>query len=314
LIRPRLCPDSAVLDVGCAMGGFLDYLHAKKIRNLSGIDLSEHYVRAAQQTRGPAVRLGRAEAMPFGDGVFDAVVMDQVLEHLSEPRRAFREAARVLVPGGLLCLGVPDASRYGENAFFDLYWFLLREHIQHFDIDHLNLLAGQEGFELADVSRSATPIMSQAMILPNLNAVFRLTGRPAGSAATAAHFTLKKEIASYIAAGLAGTREKESIIGELAASRKPVYAWGIGREFFYLFESAGLRRCAIAGLIDENRFKQQSMRVSGRALSGRDVLDTAGSGTAVILTATAHAGAIKELLKKAGYTGQVVEFPPGAAG
>lgn len=45
---------------------------------------------------------GNAEALPFRDGTFDAVVCIEVLMHLPHPARALHEMARVTRPGGLV--------------------------------------------------------------------------------------------------------------------------------------------------------------------------------------------------------------------
>jgi SAM-dependent methyltransferase len=48
-----------------------------------------------------------AAQLPMRDGVADAVVMCELLEHLAQPRMAIDEARRVLRPGGTLCGSVP---------------------------------------------------------------------------------------------------------------------------------------------------------------------------------------------------------------
>jgi SAM-dependent methyltransferase len=47
-----------------------------------------------------AVQEADAEALPFPDGTFDAVVMNFGVLHLAQPDLAFAEAIRVLRPGG----------------------------------------------------------------------------------------------------------------------------------------------------------------------------------------------------------------------
>lgn len=51
--------------------------------------------------------LAQANHLPFKDECFDAVVCDQVLEHVSDPSGVARELTRVLKPGGSAYVGVP---------------------------------------------------------------------------------------------------------------------------------------------------------------------------------------------------------------
>lgn len=308
LIEKHISRDSKVLDIGCAMGGFLDYLHGKGFNNLSGIDVTENYVLQAKTKNLYNIKLGDAESIPFPDKSFDLLVMDQVLEHLIEPIKAFEEAKRVLNEGGMFCLGVPDASRYELNYFFDFYWFIMREHIQHFDIEHLKLLAAKTGFELVGFRNSETPIMSDKMILPNLNALFRLTGNAGKLEITGECSSLKDKIKKYVADELKRLEDKKAILNKLSESRIPVYVWGMGREFLYLYESAGLRRCNIAGLIDMNPFKQNNFTMDGRKITGSSILNHATADSVVIITAVAHAVQIENTLKENGYPGTIVQF------
>lgn len=74
----------------------------------------------------PDVRADVA-ALPFASGSFDAVICSEVLEHVSDPRVAVREIARVLRPGGVALISVPflfrihpDPNDYGR--YTDQYW------------------------------------------------------------------------------------------------------------------------------------------------------------------------------------------------
>lgn len=308
LISSYVYSDSKVLDAGCAMGGFLDYLHKHGLNNLYGIDIIEDYVSYAKKKGDYNIRLGSAESIPFDDNSFDLLVIDQVMEHLVEPVRAFREAKRVLVDGGLFCIGIPDASRYDEIYFFDFYWFIMREHTQHFDVEHLKLLAEMEGFELVSFSKTETPMMSEKMILPNLNVLFRLTGETSRLNITENCFTLKKEIEQYIANDFKKLNKKREIIDDLVESQKPIYVWGIGREFLYLYESAGLKNCNIVSLIDINPYKQNNFMLDGKKIMDQAILNKATPDSILIITAIAHTAQIEKTLQGIDYSGEVLEL------
>lgn len=77
-------------------------------------DLSPAAVEEARQRGGgPVYDVFDAEAMPYPDGHFDAVVFFDLLEHVPSPRRMLAECARVLKSGGLLHGFVPLEAQPG---------------------------------------------------------------------------------------------------------------------------------------------------------------------------------------------------------
>ena len=80
---------------------------------------------------------------------FDLLIMNQVLEHLPRPSQTLREARRVLRPGGLLYLTVPN---YGsmESRLFGKDWDALKipEHLHHYTRATLLRLLDDSGFEI----------------------------------------------------------------------------------------------------------------------------------------------------------------------
>jgi SAM-dependent methyltransferase len=99
-------PGRATLDVGCGEGRFARLL-ASEGHSVTGIDLSPELVELASTAdlSGSYV-VADAEALPFGDDLFDLVVAFNVLSCVADLPAALGEAARVLAPAGRLCLSV----------------------------------------------------------------------------------------------------------------------------------------------------------------------------------------------------------------
>lgn len=104
-------PGARLLDVGCGDGGLLAAAAAAGL-TVSGVEVARPPLALAERAvPGADLRIGDAHELPFADGVFDLVTLVQVLEHLTNPALALREAARVTVPGGAVrasVWGAPD--------------------------------------------------------------------------------------------------------------------------------------------------------------------------------------------------------------
>lgn len=92
----------ALLDVACGPG-LVSAAAAARGARVTGLDFAPNMVAEASR-RHPALtfREGDAEALPFADASFDAVVIGFGLHHFPLPGRALAEARRVLRPGGRL--------------------------------------------------------------------------------------------------------------------------------------------------------------------------------------------------------------------
>lgn len=115
-----------VLDIGCGSGYFLGLLSAR-IKNIQCAGYEFNYLMADMaREKGHTVYTGRFPDAVLGNdgkGEFDAVCLFQVLEHLADPAGFLQDVCRVIVPGGLLILGVPDAEgplRFFSDALTDI--------------------------------------------------------------------------------------------------------------------------------------------------------------------------------------------------
>jgi glycosyltransferase involved in cell wall biosynthesis/SAM-dependent methyltransferase len=116
LARARaLAVPGRLLDIGCGGGHLLAAARADGWRGV-GTDLSRAACLAARDTAAAPVAQAQATALPFRDGALDAVTLVNVLDHTAAARRTLEEAARVLRPGGLLVVRVPNGPVHATAA------------------------------------------------------------------------------------------------------------------------------------------------------------------------------------------------------
>jgi len=100
------------LDVGCGDAGVPIAIAEAGAARVAGIEpdeasLARGRVRAEEHGVAADLRHGFAEQLPFEDGSFDLVILDNVLEHVRDRRRTLAEAHRVLASRGLLYMVTP---------------------------------------------------------------------------------------------------------------------------------------------------------------------------------------------------------------
>lgn len=123
-----------LLDVGC---GSKPYRSLFKVDEYVGLEID----RGVSSRNGVADYLYNGTSFPFEDAAFDAVLCNQVLEHVFNPDEFLGEIQRILKPGGRLLLTVPfvwdeheqphDFARYstfGLNALMEKQGFRFVEH------------------------------------------------------------------------------------------------------------------------------------------------------------------------------------------
>jgi len=123
MVLPLCRRASRVLDAGCGSGSLVRYLAALfPEKAFFGLDLSPLGVtigqRLAAGRQNCALGVGDVLHLPLPDGSFDLVLSYHVLEHTPEPQGLLSEAARVLVPGGLLYLNYANVLPHGSVGLF----------------------------------------------------------------------------------------------------------------------------------------------------------------------------------------------------
>lgn len=123
----------SLVDLGCGTGFVLN-LAKRHFGRVVGVDVTPAMLERVDTSGGNVETcLATTDALPFADGEFDACTAYGYLHHLYDLGPTFREAARVLRPGGRF---------FSDQDPNDLYW------------QHLSGLAGQadlDGFVQREV-------------------------------------------------------------------------------------------------------------------------------------------------------------------
>ena len=200
-IFEKLLPASRrrLLDIGCGPGFFLKTAMA---RGWAG-----HGIEPSRQAAAHARELGAAVTEGFFGkdsalGLFDAINLTNVLEHVPDPIAILSAAPALLEPGGVLCVGVPNdfspfqiAARSAMNT--GDWWVAPPHHLNYFDFDSLSALLSRLGM---DVRERTTSFPMEAFLMMGEN----YTSDPA--LGRACHNKRKRFDFAFEAAGLRETR------------------------------------------------------------------------------------------------------------
>lgn len=100
----NITENSKVLEVGCGTGNYVIELNSGTGCQSWGIDPSEQMLlKARERSRTVNFQLGDGEGLQFSDSFFDLVLSVDVIHHLARRSVFFREAFRMLRPGGRIC-------------------------------------------------------------------------------------------------------------------------------------------------------------------------------------------------------------------
>lgn len=174
----KLVPDRRrLLDVGAGRG---DLLKAAKALGWEavGLEPSPNFARMARALSGAIVIQGHLVERPFEENAFDAVTLGAVLEHVFDPRTLLVEIHRVLRPGGVLWLDVPNEAGlfhlmgnlyhrlHGRDWVVNLSPTFPPYHVFGFTPRALRKLLNTSGFDVIQLKTYATPAVIETQESP----------------------------------------------------------------------------------------------------------------------------------------------------
>jgi len=136
----------AVFEMGCGNGLMLHMLAGLGWRAV-GSERTEEAAQAARQAFGLDVRVGEVA------GVFDLVLLFQVLEHVADPAPVISKLVDMMAPGAKLVIGVPSfaswQARFGGKSWFHLD---VPRHLRHYTLQALTVVLAGQGLRIERVS------------------------------------------------------------------------------------------------------------------------------------------------------------------
>jgi SAM-dependent methyltransferase len=152
-----------VVEVGCGDGRLLDALKysCPPAWRYAGIDWSPQAIERLQ-ARGYEGRSGDLADIDLSDwaGRFDLVIMQQLIEHVRDPRRILEKIGTILKPGGILSIETPDIKAWDYYCFRSRYWagYHIPRHFYIFNKINFVQLAAELGYDIVRVRSLINPV------------------------------------------------------------------------------------------------------------------------------------------------------------
>jgi SAM-dependent methyltransferase len=157
----------ALVDLGCWVGFLLDEARARGWETV-GVEPSEFAASYAAGQLGLDVRNEDLFDAELPQERFDAVFMGDVIEHLPAAGEAVERSKRLLVPGGVLAMALPDAGSRVARSLGRRWWSVIPTHVHYFTRRSMAQFLAGHGFEVLEM-RTAPKAFSVRYYLGRLS-------------------------------------------------------------------------------------------------------------------------------------------------
>ncbi|MCX7858329.1 MAG: class I SAM-dependent methyltransferase [Deltaproteobacteria bacterium] len=145
--------NGSLLEVGCGRGWYLKIMRELGWKVL-GLELNQESARKGSETYGVEIKEGyNLKEIPSSS--FDVVTMIHVFEHLHNPEEVVSDIHRILKPGGILLLAMPNGTSLSEKLFGANYRALAPPwHLYIYNPKSITLFLEKFGFNVKATSRA----------------------------------------------------------------------------------------------------------------------------------------------------------------
>ncbi|MCB9030359.1 MAG: class I SAM-dependent methyltransferase [Deltaproteobacteria bacterium] len=157
----KIDPSTNVLDIGCGSSAIGSILKERNFSSLHAVEIDE---KAYQNAQGIYHRVAK-ELDEVSDRKYGLILLLDVIEHMQNPEEYLVEVVKLLNPGGMLFISVPNVAHWSVRIPLLFGYFnytdraiLDRTHLQFFTKSRFKkLLSEQKDTRIFEMSASIEP-------------------------------------------------------------------------------------------------------------------------------------------------------------
>jgi len=286
-----------ILDIGCANGGLLAAFKSKGFSDLTGVDPSPACAAATRELHKIEAVAASLYSLP-ALGLFDVITLSHVLEHLEDLQGAAQNFARLLRPGGMVYVEVPDAGRYTDFLIAPFQDFNT-EHINHFSHRSLRQLLAKVGL-VPFIEEKKTIESAKDVPYPALFGFYRHGKATAETGRDEEFVDLMRVYIEKSRQML--TKMNDKIKAALGKSRSLI-VWGTGQLTSKLLAETSLAQADIVSFIDSNPIHHGELWMGKPVVSPQSLKD---SSAPILIATTIHQSDIVNSIQKMGLKNDLI--------